>query len=94
MHAKDLKIDRNFSLPDRRVDLVKAETYADISTLRFFVKHQKSGADVFRSLYAAGILGRAKTPIYTRIFNGITKSFPEAQLKAWASNSISPPKTQ
>ncbi|WP_325919333.1 hypothetical protein [Pseudomonas frederiksbergensis] len=94
MHAKDLKIEKNFSLSDRKVDLVKAEIYADISTLRFFAKHQKSGADVFRNLYAAGILGRAKTPIYTRIFNGITKSFPEAQLKAWASNSILPPKTQ
>lgn len=94
MHAKDLKIEKNFNLPARKVDLVKAEVYADVSTLRFFVKHQKSGADVLRNLYAAGILGRSKTPIYIRIFNGITKSFPEAQLKAWASNSILPPKMQ
>lgn len=94
MHAKDLKIGKNFNLSTRKVDLVKAEIYADISTLRFFVKHQKSGTDVFRDLYAAGILGRDKTRIYTRIFNGITKSFPEVQLKAWASKSILPPKTQ
>lgn len=91
MHAKDLKTERNFNLSERRVDLIKAEIYADVSTLRFFVKHLKSGTNVFRDLYAAGILGRAKTPIYTRILNGITKSFPEAQLKAWASNSILPP---
>ncbi|WP_339521867.1 hypothetical protein [Pseudomonas sp. EL_65y_Pfl2_R96] len=35
MHAKDLKIEKNFNLPDRRVDLVKAEIYVNISTLRF-----------------------------------------------------------
>jgi hypothetical protein len=94
MHAKDLKTEKNFNLSERKVDLIKSEIYADVSTLRFFVKHQKSGGEVFRNLYAAGILGRTKTSIYTRIFNGVKKSFPEAQLKAWASNSILPSAVQ
>ncbi|UVM52985.1 hypothetical protein LOY38_13615 [Pseudomonas sp. B21-015] len=94
MHAKNLKIEKNFSLPDRRVDLVKAEIYTDISTLRFLSSIRSPKRMYSEYLYAAGILGRAKTPIYTRIFNGITKSFPEAQLKAWASNSTLPFKTQ
>lgn len=90
MHAKDLMLRKNFDLEKREVNLVKAEIYADVTTLRFFHSLQKDGGDIYRDLYAAGILGRKSTPIYKRIFNGITKSFPEAQIKAWASRSILP----
>lgn len=93
MHAQDLKLGRNFNLDKRTVDLVSAEVYADVKTLRFFDSFKKDGGDLFRNMYAAGIIGRETTPIYTRIFNGITKVFPKAQLQAWASSSpLSPAK--
>lgn len=91
MHAKDLKIERNFNISKGKVNLVKAEVYADVKTLKYFDELAKSGGDFFRNLYAAGIIGRAKTPIYTKIYNGIKKIIPEARLKAWASNSPLPP---
>ena len=91
MHAKDLYLQKNFDSSDMSVNLVKAEIYADVATLRFFEKHKKSGGDTYRNLYAAGILGRESTGIYKQIFKGITKSFPEVQLRAWASMSVIPP---
>ncbi|MBI6915818.1 hypothetical protein [Pseudomonas juntendi] len=91
MHAKDLYLQKNFDSSDMSVNLVKAEIYADVATLRFFEKHKKSGGDTYRNLYAAGIVGREGTGIYKQIFKGITKSFPEAQLRAWASMSVIPP---
>ncbi len=91
MHAQDLKLGRNFDLQKLTVDLVKAEVYADIKTLRFFDSFKKDGGDFFRNMYAAGIVGREKTPIYTRIFNGITKVIPRAQLQAWSDASPLPP---
>lgn len=91
MHAKDLQIGKNFNIASLTTDLVKAEVYADVKTLRFFDDMSQAGGDFFRNIYAAGILGRQKTPIYTRIFNGIKKTFPESRLRAWASNSALPP---
>ncbi|MGE1530867.1 hypothetical protein [Pseudomonas putida] len=91
MHAKDLYLQKNFNSSSMSVNLVKAEIYADVTTLRFFEKHKKAGGDTYRNLYAAGILGRESTGIYKQIFKGITKSFPEVQLRAWASMSVIPP---
>ena len=91
MHAQDLKLSRNFNIQERTVDLVKAEVYADVKTLRFFDNNKTDGGDLYRNLYAAGIIGREKSPIYTRIFNGITKVFPKAQILAWAGASPLPP---
>jgi len=85
MHAQDLKLGKNFNLANRTVDLVKAEVYADVKTLRFFDDLRKHGGEPFRNMYATGILGREKSPIYTRIYNGIIKTFPQAKLRAWAS---------
>lgn len=91
MHAKDLQLQKNFNRSTMTVNLVKAEIYADTKTLRFFENHKKAGGDTYRNLYAAGILGRENAGIYKQIFNGITKSFPKAQLQAWASMSLLPP---
>lgn len=91
MHVQDLKNGKNFDIQGRTVDLVKAEIYADVKTLRYFDNLKKDGGDFFRNMYAAGIIGREKSPIYTRIFNGITKVIPKAQLQAWASASPLPP---
>nr|WP_313134294.1 hypothetical protein [Pseudomonas juntendi] len=51
MHAKDLYLQKNFDSSDMSVNLVKAEIYADVATLRFFEKHKKSGGDTYRNLY-------------------------------------------
>jgi len=91
MHAQDLKLGKNFNLANKTVDLVKAEVYADVKTLRFFDNFRKDGGEPFRNMYATGILGREKSPIYTRIFNGIIKTFPQARLRAWASASLISP---
>lgn len=91
MHAQDLKQCRNFDLENRTVNLVAAEVYADTRTLRFFDNMKKSGGDFYRNLYAAGIFGREQSPVYARIFKGITKVFPRAQLQAWSDSSPLPP---
>ncbi|APF00819.1 hypothetical protein [Pseudomonas putida] len=91
MHAKDLYLQKNFNMSNMTVSLVKAEIYADVTTLRFFEKHKKAGGETYRNLYAAGILGREDSAVYKQIFKGITKSFPEVQLRAWASMSVLPP---
>lgn len=92
MHAKDLYLQKNFNIQNMTVSLIKAEVYADVTTLRFFEKQKNNGGDVYRNLYAAGIIGREDTPIYRKIFKSITKIFPEIQLRAWASNSVLPSK--
>jgi hypothetical protein len=91
MHAQDLNQGRNFDLKARTVNLVNAEVYADTRTLRFFDNMKKVGGDVYRNLYAAGIFGREQSPIYVRIFKGITEIFPRAQLQAWSDLSPLPP---
>ncbi|MBV6753308.1 hypothetical protein KV580_23565 [Pseudomonas chlororaphis] len=91
MHAKDLKLGKNFDIANRMVKLISAEAYADTKTLQYLDKGKSKNPLLLmaRNTYAKSVIGNQKKGvIYERIYAEIVKTYPDRILQTWASESL------
>jgi hypothetical protein len=89
MHALDISKQKNFNTTNMTMDLVAAEAFADIKTLKHLNASRHPFMGVALKQYANNILTvRDKGPIRARIFDRIIKNISYETLKYWTSDQF------
>lgn len=89
MHALDIMKQKNFNLSKMTVDLVAAEAFADIKTLKHLESDQHHYMGFALKQYAENILSnRSRSPFREKIFDRITKSISFKKIELWTSEEF------
>ncbi|MNF80956.1 hypothetical protein D3C84_632100 [compost metagenome] len=84
-HAEDFNKQINFHHTTRKVDLVSAEAYADIFTLKHLKSSKNPAMKLARKYYCKNILANtASNEFYKAVFTKVKKSFLESKVREWA----------
>jgi len=86
-HVKDFRLKRNINWVTGKTDLIKAEIFAEISTLKYLTKNSSIYNKYARKLYSERLIDYLNcTDIYHReIAMGVTKKLTLKKLKQWAT---------
>lgn len=89
MHALDISKLKNFNTTNMTMDLVGAEAFADIKTIKHLNASRHPFMGVALKQYASNILSvRDHGPIRARIFDRIIKNISYKSLEYWASDKF------
>lgn len=84
-HAEDFNKQINFHHATRTVDLVSAEAYADVFTLKYLKSSKNPAVKLARNFYCKNILANTEgNEFYRAVFNKIKKSVLESKIREWA----------
>lgn len=84
-HAEDFDKQINFHRATRKVDLVSAEAYADVYTLKYLKSSKSPAMKIARKYYCKNMLeNKANNEFCKAVFNKVKKSFLESKIREWA----------
>ena len=85
-HVRDFRNCKYINWKTKETDLLKAEVYAEISTLKFLSQQKDDVHKLCRSLYASRLVGfqHSESILNQNVFKGVVKKFAHKKLKQWA----------
>ncbi|MEZ9201258.1 hypothetical protein AB4151_02485 [Vibrio splendidus] len=85
-HVQDFRNCKYINWQTKESDLLKAEIYAEISTLKFLSQQKDDLHKVCRSIYASRLVDfqRSENDLNQKVLKGVTKKFSLSKLKQWA----------
>ena len=85
-HVQDFRNCKYINWKTKETDLLKAEIYAEISTLKFLSQQKNDIHKLCRSLYASRLADfqHSENILNQKIFKGVVKQFGHKKLKQWA----------
>ena len=84
-HVHDIQNSINYDLSNRRVDLVRAEAYADIFAIKKLKRWKgPSGKYALQTMSASILERRFSSEFYSQVHRNITKKVLESHMRKWA----------
>ncbi|WP_444898852.1 hypothetical protein ACJJIX_12795 [Microbulbifer sp. VAAC004] len=89
-HVSDFENGKNIHFDGEKVDVVKAEGYAEVFALKHLDRNKTDKIDkLTKSIFAEALLKRKdKNKMYEDIHKEITKYFREKRLRKWANTNF------